>query len=79
MSSSGSRMSLDDARAVLGHAVAFTAHGGQWISGQLIGIAEQPQVIVRDADGHDHHFTLSTVEGWAASPGPFPSEREVTA
>ena len=66
---SGERMSLEQARGVLGDRVAFTAHGGQWVTGKLIAISEHPQVVVEHPDGTMGHYTLHTVEGWAAEPG----------
>lgn len=66
----GDHMSLEQAHGVLGHEVAFTAHGGQWVTGRLVAIAEQPQVVVEGRDGEQGHFTLHTISGWTASPAP---------
>lgn len=67
-SSGGERLGLSEARDLLGHQVAFNAHGGQWVTGELVGIADRPQLMVRRADGMVEHYTLDTVDGWCASP-----------
>ncbi len=63
----GERMTVDDARRVLGRSVAFTAHGGVWVSGRLAAISTEPMVLVEQDNGNNRWYTLSTVEGWAAA------------
>lgn len=66
------RMSLEDAQAALGHYVAFNAHGGDWVTGRLVGVADTPQLFVERPDGSQGVYTLSTVDGWAVSDKEYP-------
>lgn len=66
---SGNRLSLEQARSLLGQPFAAETNLG-WLTGKIIAVVDRPQIVVEDQHGVIHHIVIDIVHDWAAPDPP---------